>query len=468
MGGAAFSAEWAASAVNESRCWDSLMRLGEITDPGRPWTRSAFSDIHGRGREFLAARMRELGLEVRIDMAGNLIGRRSGTDPAARTVMIGSHSDTVVGGGRFDGIAGVIAGLEIAAALADSGIRLRHALEIVDFLAEEPNEFDLSCVGSRGMAGALDADMLARTNRAGVALRDGIAAVRAQVAGLGSHTFAAPGSKAQSSESSARSDAQAAADVGVGRRGGDDAMAAADVGAARRDDVAAFFELHIEQGPVLEANARDVGVVTHIAGIRRLALTFKGQAAHAGTTPLGLRQDALVAASRFVLELRGALQALRSTRPFVIAAVGEIHIAPNAPNVVPGEARLVVDLRSDACVALVEWTDRIRSLAEGAVAGSQVQLAQCRLLSATEPTTCAPALASHLRQAATTLGLQQQDIVSGAGHDAAFLSQIAPAAMLFVPSRGGMSHCAEEWTDSAALAKGVATLLHAVRRFDSE
>jgi N-carbamoyl-L-amino-acid hydrolase len=297
-------------------------------------------------------------------------------------------------------------------------MRLRHSLEIVDFLAEEPNEFGLSCIGSRGMAGALDADMLARKNRAGVTLREGVVATGA----------------------------------------GD--------GAARRSDVVAFFELHIEQGPVLEAQGRDVGVVTHIAGIRRLSLTFKGQAAHAGTTPLDLRQDALVAAARFVLDLRAALESRREAQPFVIATVGEMHVAPNAPNVVPGEARVVVDLRSDAVDALVTWTDRIRALGEQAVAGTKVTLAECRLLSATEPTTCAPALTAHLREAARELGLRQQDIVSGAGHDAAFLSKIAPAAMLFVPSRDGMSHCAQEWTDSDALAKGVAAVLRAVRAFD--
>jgi N-carbamoyl-L-amino-acid hydrolase len=435
----------ARSAVNESRCWGWLMQLGEITDPARPWTRTAFSERHGLGREFLASRMRELGLATSIDAAGNLIGRREGTEPSAGTIMIGSHSDTVVGGGRFDGIAGVIAGLEIAAALKDSGVRLRRSLEIVDFLAEEPNEFGLSCVGSRGIAGALDADMLARTNRAGVTLREGILAAGA---GSGAGGSVGPGSGS----------------------GGGAVTGTADgvkVGAARRSDVVAFFELHIEQGPVLEAQKRDVGIVTHIAGIRRLALTFKGQAAHAGTTPLDLRQDALVAAARFVLDLREALESRRESQPFVIATVGEIHVAPNAPNVVPGEARLVVDLRSDASDALVTWTDRIRALAGGAVAGTKVKLADCRLLSATEPTTCAPALTAHLREAARELGLQQQDIVSGAGHDAAFLSQVAPAAMLFVPSRDGMSHCAQEWTDSDALAKGVAAVLRAVRAFDS-
>lgn len=451
-------------AVNESRCFGWLMQLGEITDPARPWTRTAFSERHGQGRAFLAARMRELGLKTWIDAAGNLIGRREGSEPSLRAVVIGSHSDTVVGGGRFDGIAGVIAGLEVAAALRDAGAQLRHSLEIVDFLAEEPNEFGLSCIGSRGMAGKLDADMLARTNKAGMALREAIAAVGA--AG-GAARGAGAGAEAANTESSARASGGAGADGRTDPDGGERSDVAPVV-AARRSDIAAFFELHIEQGPVLEAQRRDVGVVTHIAGIRRLALIFKGQAAHAGTTPLDLRRDALVAASRFVLELRQALEGRPESRPFVIATVGEMYITPNAANVVPGEARMVVDLRSDASEALVTWTDRIRALAEGAIAGTQVQLAQCRLLSATEPTTCAPALTGHLREAARELGLRQQDIVSGAGHDAAFLSHVAPAAMLFVPSRGGMSHCAEEWTDSAALAKGVAALLRAVRRFDSQ
>jgi N-carbamoyl-L-amino-acid hydrolase len=435
-----------AAGIDEARCWGWLMQLGEITDPARPWTRTAFSERHGLGRAFLAERMRELGLATSVDAAGNLIGRREGAEPSAGTIMIGSHSDTVVGGGRFDGIAGVIAGLEIAAALQDGGARLRHSLEIVDFLAEEPNEFGLSCVGSRGMAGALDEGMLARTNRAGVTLREGILGAGV---GVGAGLAAEAGGKE------------------IGGAGGGIGGREIVIGSARRSDVVAFFELHIEQGPVLEAEGLDVGIVTHIAGIRRLALTFKGQAAHAGTTPLDLRQDALVSAARFVLDLRAALESRPRSRQLVIATVGEIHVAPNAPNVVPGEARLVVDLRSDASDELGAWAERIRGLAEQAVAGTKVQLAEFRQLSATEPTTCAPALAGLLREAAGELGFRQRDIVSGAGHDAAFLAQVAPAAMLFVPSRNGMSHCAEEWTESGALAKGVAAVLRAVRAFDS-
>ncbi len=398
------------------------MQLAELTERDRPWTRRAFSPEYARGRRWLSERMRSLGLDVSVDAAGNLIGRLPGAPSFPRTIMIGSHSDTVAGGGRFDGIAGVIAGLEVAAALKDSATPLRHAVEIVDFLAEEPNEFGLSCIGSRGMSGALDLDMLARTNPGGVSLLEGLAAVGA---------------------------------------------ASEPPGAAIRHDIAAFFELHIEQGPVLEQQRRDIGVVTHIVGIRRIAVTFKGQAAHAGTTPLPVRQDALVAAARFIVDVRNEVEEARLQPPFVIATVGEIYVTPNAPNVVAGEARLTLDLRSDQAAALEVWSERIRGLAERAGAAARARLSEYRLLSASQPTPCAAALTSQLRRAAGALGLTQMDMVSGAGHDAAFVAQVAPAAMVFVPSRDGLSHCAEEWTEPAALAKGIATLLGAVRRFDA-
>ncbi len=398
------------------------MDLAKLTEPERPWTRRAFSPQHAQARRWLTAQMRALELDVSIDAAGNLIGRREGAASCQSTIMIGSHSDTVAGGGRFDGIAGVIAGLEIAAALKDTETRLRHSLEIVDFLAEEPNEFGLSCIGSRGMTGALEAEMLDRTNTQGVSLREGLLAVGAPPRALSS---------------------------------------------AIRQDIAAFFELHIEQGPVLESHARDVGIVTHIVSIRRLAVTFEGQAAHAGTTPLAQRQDALLAAACFVVDLRENVNESDAQLGFVIATIGEIHVTPNAPNVVAGEARVTVDLRSDEVSALEAWTTRIREIATLAAARARVRLLEYRVLSASQPTACAASLTRQLRYAAGALQLAQQDIVSGAGHDAAFIARIAPAAMLFVPSRGGLSHCAEEWTEPEELAKGIATLLGAVLRFDA-
>jgi len=407
--------------IEAARLWGWLMQLAQITEPEAPWTRRAFTPRFAQGRAWLTERMRELELAPGVDSAGNLLGRLPGSRSPERCILVGSHSDTVKGGGRFDGIAGVIAGLELAAALRASGQRLRHTLQIADFLAEEPNDFGLSCIGSRGIGGALEPAMLERKSPTGRSLREGLAEV-------GAPPF--------------------------------------DPHGARRDDIAAMFELHIEQGPVLEQAQLDVGIVTHIVGIRRLSIRFEGQASHAGTTPLALRRDALAAASHLVLALREALPPPSAAAPYVIATVGELQVVPNAPNVVPGQTRLTVDLRSDDAASLEAWSERLRELAQAAAAAARVRLGELRVLSASEPTACAPHLAEHLRAAARALGLKQQDMVSGAGHDAAFIARVAPAAMLFVPSRAGLSHCAEEWTEPEELANGVAALLAAVLRFD--
>jgi beta-ureidopropionase / N-carbamoyl-L-amino-acid hydrolase len=411
----------AAGGIQAGRFWRLLMELAEFTDPNQPWTRQAFTARHAEGRRWLSERMRELKLEVFVDPAGNLCGRRSGTEPGLGAIAIGSHSDTVAGGGRFDGIAGVIAGLEIAATLNDRGARLRHPLEVIDFLAEEPNEFGLSCIGSRGIAGALTDEMLERKNARGSTLGAALPALGAR-----------PGP----------------------------------IASAVRRDLAAFFELHIEQGPILEHEGLDVGIVTHIVGIRRLAVGFKGQAAHAGTMPLALRQDALIAASRFVIELRALLDA-RTEPGFVIGTVGDFKVIPNAANVVPGEVQLIVDLRSDRSDYLASWTDRLRALAVQCAEQAKLSLARFEVLSASEPAPCAKALSAELRAAAQAAGFKQRDMVSGAGHDCAFVSRVAPAAMLFVPSVKGLSHCAEEWTEPEAFAKGLTTLIGAVESFDA-
>ena len=411
----------AEARVDAARAWRWLMQLAEITEAHEPWTRRAFTTRHLAGRAWLTERMHELGLATHVDAAGNLIGRAAGTTFPERSIVVGSHSDTVARGGRFDGIAGVIAGLELAAALAARGRSLRHSFDVIDFLAEEPNEFGLSCIGSRGMAGALDTHMLSRCSPAGRTLREALT------------DYGAP---------------------------------AQDPRSAVRGDIAACFELHIEQGPVLEQEHIALGIVTHIVGIRRLSVVFAGQAAHAGTTPLNLRQDALAAASHLVLALRRALQQAPTDGGYVIATVGQMELIPNAANVIAGEARLTVDVRADQPAALAAWSDRVRSLAEDAARAQRVHVREVRLLSSSEPTHCAPELAALLRSAAHELGLSQRDLVSGAGHDAAFIARIAPAAMLFVPSRAGLSHCAEEWTEPDELANGIAVLLAAVQRFD--
>jgi beta-ureidopropionase / N-carbamoyl-L-amino-acid hydrolase len=408
--------------LDADRLWADMMALAEITDPTRPYTRRSFTALFLEGRAWLAQKYAEAGLAVRIDTAGNLIGRLEGTDPTLGVIAIGSHSDTVPSGGRFDGIAGVATGLEIVRALRDAGTRLQHTIEIIDFLAEEPSEYGLSCVGSRGVTGVLDDKMLGLTEPGGETLRDALRRV-----------------------------------------GGDPDR----LDQARRDDIKAFLELHIEQGIVLESQSLDVGIVTSIVGIRRLEIVFQGEADHAGTTPLNLRHDALVAAAATVSSVRQVAGALAAEgQDYFVATVGILTVEPSASNIVPGRARLIVDARTTNPALtrrFVEAIDR-ESLAHAAAA--RVERATFVTLSDGAPAACDANLRSALRAGARDLGLRESDLPSGAGHDAAFMSRICPSAMVFVPCRAGKSHAPEEWADREAIAAGAAVIHQALKALD--
>jgi N-carbamoyl-L-amino-acid hydrolase len=408
--------------VDGGRLWADIMALAKLTDPGAPYTRRSFSKLFLEGRQWLTARFREAALTTRIDTAGNLIGRIEGSDPKAGTIIVGSHSDTVPSGGRFDGIAGVAAGLEIARVLGERKIKLRHALEIVDFLAEEPSEYGVSCVGSRGMSGKLTAAQLQFTNPQAERLEDALARV-----------------------------------------GGD----AARLVEARRSDVRAAFELHIEQGTVLEASGLDVGLVTAIVGITRLEIVFTGAAGHAGATPMHRRHDALVAAARLIDRLRVmADEYARSGRGYFVATTGIIEAKPNASNVIPGSARLVIDARSELRETLLEFRERLDDESLALAKSASVERTRFEVLSDTLPCACDKTLRRLLKRAADKLGLSSTDIASGAGHDSAFLSLIAPAAMVFIPCKEGASHCPEEWSEPGEVTAGTAVILDAVLGFD--
>jgi N-carbamoyl-L-amino-acid hydrolase len=374
------------------------------------------------GRAWLAQRFADAGLSVRIDSAGNLIGRREGAQPALGVIAVGSHSDTVPSGGRFDGIAGIATALEVVRALRDAGTRIEHTIEVIDFLAEEPSEYGLSCVGSRGMAGALDAHMLDLTEPGGKTLRDALR-----------------------------------------RIGGDPDRLAA----ARRNDVRAFVELHIEQGIVLESRSLDVGIVTSIVGIRRIEIVFEGAAAHAGTMPMGLRRDALVAAANTVASVRRIAETLAAEgADYFVATVGILTVEPGASNVIPGRCRMVIDARTSNPALTLRFVDAVdRDSAEHA-ATARVVRASLVTLSDGPPAACDPMLREALRSSAQALGLRETDLASGAGHDAAFMSRICPAAMVFVPCRDGKSHAPEEWADRDAIAAGAAVVLAAVKSLD--
>ena len=408
--------------VDGGRLWADIMALAKITDPGAPYTRRSFSKLFLDGRQWLTGRFREAGLTTRIDTAGNLIGRLEGADPKAGTIIVGSHSDTVPSGGRFDGIAGVAAGLEIARVLRERKIMLRHALEIVDFLAEEPSEYGVSCVGSRGMSGKLMPAQLQFANPQGERLEQALARV------------------------------------------GGDASRLAD---AERKDIRAAFELHIEQGTVLEAGGLDVGLVTAIVGITRIEIVFTGAAGHAGATPMHRRHDALVAAARLIDRVRVmADENAQSGRGYFVATTGVIEAKPNASNVIPGTARLVVDARSEFRETLLEFRERLDKESLALAQAASVERTRFEILSDTLPCACDKKLRRLLKRGADELGLSSTDIASGAGHDSAFLSLIAPAAMVFIPCKEGASHCPEEWSEPQEIAAGTAVILEALLAFD--
>jgi N-carbamoyl-L-amino-acid hydrolase len=391
-----------------------LARFGANPEGGV--SRVAYSDADIAGRAYVKSLMEVAGLDVRIDAAGNLIGRREGTDRKLPTIVVGSHTDSVPHGGIYDGDIGVIGGIEVAQQLRDRHVRLRHALEIVDFTDEEGG-----LVGSRAMAGDLTAATLELVNGSGRSVRDGIRAL-----------------------------------------GGDPDA----VGHARRDpgDLAAYLELHIEQGGTLERTHTDIGVVQGIVGIHWWEATVTGVANHAGTTPMDQRHDALLAASELVLAVNAAAKEIPGRQ---VATVGQIRAEPGAPNVIPGRVVLSIEVRDLDAARIEAVFERIRARA-GEIARARGVSIEFRDLEATAP----PALTDRRIQriidsAARALGLTTMVMPSGAGHDAQDIARIAPIGMIFVPSVGGVSHAPREYTAPADIAHGVNVLMRAVTAIDS-
>lgn len=410
--------------IDRDRLWGELMALAEITDPGQPWTRRSFSPRFLEGRAWLRERFVAVGMNVRLDAGANMIARLEGSVIGAPPIVLGSHSDTVPSGGRFDGTAGILTALEAVRALQASGYRFRHPVEIVDFLAEEPSEYGISCVGSRAMTGALDARMLACTNPQGETLSDAI-----------------------------------------GRVGGDPA-AIADM---PRPTIAGYFELHIEQGVVLESNQIDLGLVTGIAGITRVEVVLNGAADHAGSTLMQYRRDASLPAAELVLLVAAQARsfAARDEGHFV-ATTGVMDISPNAANVVPGRARMIFDIRAEKPALIDAFVAMLDRESAAIAARGDVDRTRFAILSANAPAPCDARLRELLGRSAEKLGYSTTNLASGAGHDAAFMSHVGPSAMLFIPCRNGKSHTPEEWSEPAQLAAGAATLYEAIRLLDGQ
>ena len=380
-------------------------RIGAL--PGGGVCRLALSDADRAGRDHLVAEMRALGLTVAIDRIGNITGTRPGIGGGA-PVMIGSHIDSVATGGLYDGTLGVVAGLEIAAALRGAGLTTRRPLAIAAFTNEEGARFAPDMMGSGVHQGALDLDaMLAVRDADGASVGDELA--RIGYAGRAPCPGPTP---------------------------------------------AAYLELHIEQGPVLEREGLDIDAVTGVQGIRWTEVTVSGQSNHAGTTPMALRRDAGVAAARIALAARALTDRVGAP---LVATVGTLDLAPGIVNVIPETARLTVDLRHTDADTLTQARAQLLKDA-GAAAGAEGCTLTTRSLAGFPPVTFDPALVARIEAAATARGLRARRMPSGAGHDAQMFAPTCPTAMIFVPSRAGLSHNIAEHTEPAQIAAGAQVL----------
>jgi allantoate deiminase len=381
-------------------------------------TREVYTPEYHASLEYVAELMRSAGLGVRVDAAGNIIGRWEGTDSAAPAVLTGSHFDTTLNAGAYDGVLGVIGGIEAVHLLREQGLRPRRSIEVWGIAGEEPR-FVAGCIGSRAMVGQLTPEILDR-----LVDRDGLTVAQAmRAAGLDPARIH-----------------EATIDPA---------------------EVHVFVELHIEQGGVLEASGETIGVVTWIAAPHELRMILRGQANHAGATPMNLRHDALAGASELMVALERL--AIASPSGTTVATVGVIRARPGAINIVPGEVELEVDIRDSDGAARAAVVDGLLAAAEELCARRGLEL-EVEAIAKDEPAACSDLVIDATLAACEELGRPYRRMVSGAYHDAMVLGREVPIGMIFVPSAGGISHHPDEYTAPHEIDAGVDVLTGVLAR----
>lgn len=399
--------------IDAARLWDSLMDMARFgATPKGGVRRLTLTDIDRQGRDHFRAQCEAAGLTVRVDEIGNMFARRPGSDPARLPVLMGSHLDSQPSGGKFDGALGVIAGLEVIRSLNEQGIATVAPIELVNWTDEEGSRFGHSLMGSGVWAGVYTRDKaFALADTEGVTVQQAL--------------------------------------DGIGYRGPEP---------ARPFPADAYFELHIEQGPILEREGRQIGIVTGAQAQVWYDAVAIGQDSHAGTTPPSARRDALVCAAR-VIDLVDRM--MRARGEDGRGTVGQLMVAPNSRNVVPGEVRFSVEFRhpDGAEVERIATEFPAAAAAIAAEAGVKWDLTE---LFRIPPQPFDPACVDLVRQAATRLGLSAREIVSGAGHDAVYVARHVPTAMIFTPCKDGLSHNEAESIKPEEAAAGAQVLFEAV------
>ncbi len=414
--GTSFAAEPEAR-VNGGRIEAHLQALAQYgKNPQGGVSRVAYSDADRAGREYVLGLMRDAGLTVSIDTAGNLVGVRAGADPALKAIVLGSHIDSVPEGGNYDGDVGSLSAIEVAHVLNEHDIRLRHPLQVIVFENEEG-----IMLGSTAIGHGVDAARLAGISQSGKVVRDGLKFI-----------------------------------------GGNPER----IGEARRasGSIDAYLELHIEQGGVLEQEKIPIGVVEGIVGIVDCEVTVEGFANHAGTTPMNQRRDALLAAARFVDALNRIVTAEPGQQ---VGTVGWIRAQPGAYNVVPGKVSLGLELRDLDASKIQALYSRVVKAAQdiGDKTGTVFHFDRH---AASEPALTDKHLQSVITESARALGLSSRRMPSGAGHDAQEMAALGPIGMIFVPSVGGISHSPKEYSRPGDIENGANVLLETLLRLDRQ
>ena len=384
--------------------------------PSSGVTRFSYTEEHRKAKKYIVEEMTRADLDVYEDAVGNIIGQRSGTNNNLPVVMVGSHFDSVKNGGKFDGTAGVATGLEIARVLKESSIKTKYPLAFIAIVEEEGGRFSSGLLGSRAMIGKVAREDLEKfKDEKGISL-----ALAMKEFGLNPEEY---------------------------------------YEAKNWDEkIKAFIELHIEQGPILEAEQKDIGIVDTIVGIAVYEVEIIGRADHAGTTPMTMRSDALLLTSSIIQDINKlALEAGEGT----VATVGKLQVSPGAVNIVPGKVDFTIEVRSKSNVAVENVTGKIEQAIRNKC---KLQGFQCKLnkIISKKPTRLSENVISVLKRKANELNLNYKIMMSGAGHDAMFLNEITNVGMVFVPSKNGRSHCPEEWTDYEKIKLGTDLVLESM------
>jgi len=402
--------------IDSQRLWDTLMETARIGGtPKGGICRLTLTDLDRQVRDWFKAAAEAAGCTVTVDDMGNMFARRPGRDPSLPPIAMGSHLDTQPTGGKFDGVLGVLAGLEVLRTLNDAGYETHAPLEVVNWTNEEGSRFAPAMLCSGVFAGAFTRDFAdSRTDREGKRFGDELDRIGYRgTERCGDHKFAA------------------------------------------------MFELHIEQGPILEDEGKEVGVVTGVQGMRWYEVTVTGFESHAGSTPMHLRRDALVASARMI----EAINRIGRESPPAVSTVGLIECRPNSRNILPGEVFFTIDLRHPDDATLARLEDEVKA-ALGAIArDSKVEIRVDDIWNAPAVRFDADCVAA-VREAAAAQGYSHRDIVSGPGHDAAYVARVAPTAMIFVPCEKGISHNEVEKIEFEQAAAGGNVLLQAVLSYD--